>query len=331
MAVAIVLALVASISAGPMASAQEAPPPPTGNEAAAVVPEIFEPAAINRTPVGSAAPAAAEQLLTTGAPAGLGESAEVVERRTQDSRTFLTEDGKFETTFYGGAVNYLDSEGLWQPIDNSLVPVEGSNGALRNAAGPVEVTLPAVLGAEPVRATNDDISVAFTMNEADAVASPGTSTAVPPAATEAAAKATATYASALPGVDVSYAATSEGVKEDVVLAGPEAPTSFDFTVEASPGLTAIESTAGGIDFVDGEGVARATFAPPFAYDANFESTGAESAFSEDAVSLSIVETSPQLVVRLAADPTWLAAPERAWPVVIDPTLVINPANTGDSY
>jgi hypothetical protein len=38
------------------------------------------------------------------------------------------------------------------------------------------------------------------------------------------------------------------------------------------------------------------------------------------VSLSIVEDGPEPVVRLAADPAWLADPIRAYPVVIDPTV-----------
>jgi hypothetical protein len=109
-AVTVTLALLASLTAGPVAGAQQGPPP--ASEADRPVPEIFEPGAINRTPVGTAVPAAGGQL-PTDAPAGLGAPGEVVERRTEDSRTFLTEDGKFETTFYGAPVHYRDAQGAW--------------------------------------------------------------------------------------------------------------------------------------------------------------------------------------------------------------------------
>ena len=321
------LALVAGLT--PTASAQSVP---AGKEpTVGVVPEVFRPERINRTPLGGDNPSNAEGAATglTGL-SELDGPGEVVERRTEDSRTFVTEDGAFETVLYGGAVNYQDANGDWQPIDNSLVRGASPDVALRNAAAPVEVSLPPVLGAGPVRVADDGISVAFTLQDAKGTPSPGLAKSLPRAASDAAAKASATYANALPGVDVSYTVTAEGVKEDLVLAGPDATTTFDFTVETSAGLTASETAAGGIDFVDGEGTTRAAFAAPFAYDANFESTGAQSAFTEDGVSLSIVETSPELVVRLAADPTWLAAPERVWPVVIDPMLTIG-GGAADTY
>jgi hypothetical protein len=129
---------------------------------------------------------------------------------------------------------------------------------------------------------------------------------------------------------MAYAATPEGVKEDVVLSGPSSPTSFDFTVVPSPGLTAEESGGGGIDFVDATGTTQAAFAAPFAYDAAFEDSGSEESFTEEAVTLRIVERSPELVVRLAADPAWLSAPGRAWPVVIDPVLTIG-GSDADTY
>jgi hypothetical protein len=115
-----------------------------------------------------------------------------------------------------------------------------------------------------------------------------------------------------------------------VLSGPQAPTTYDFTVATSPGLTAEETPEGAIALVDGEGGRWAEFAAPFAYDADYEASGSGEHYSAEAVSLRIVERSPGLVVRLAVDPAWLAAPERAWPVVIDPTVTINGANN-DTY
>ncbi len=47
---------------------------------------------------------------------------EPVERRTEDSRTFVRQDGKFETVFYGAPILYHDANGAWRPIDNTVVP-----------------------------------------------------------------------------------------------------------------------------------------------------------------------------------------------------------------
>jgi RHS repeat-associated protein len=320
----VVMAVLASVLGTGPAAAQEAPATP-------LVPEVFVPEVINRNPQGSppAPPADEGQLLGAGLE-GVSAASEVVERRTEDSRTFVAEDGTFQTVFYGAPVNYQDANGAWQPVDNALVPSAAPGGGLRNAAGAVEVSLPAVLGAAPVRVAKGDLEVAFSLrNSQGATPSLGPPPELPTPATDAAAKATATYAGALSGVDVVYTATSRGVKEDIVLSGPQAPSSFDFSVTTSPGLIAQES-AGGISFVDGEGNERARFAPPFAYDASFEASPSATSFTEDAVSLRIVETSPQLVVRLAAEPAWLGAPERAWPVVIDPVLTIEGA-TADTY
>ncbi len=99
---------------------------------------------------------------------------------------------------------------------------------------------------------------------------------------------------------------------------------------ASRGLTAEETPEGGIALVDGQGGRWAEFSPPYAYDADYEASGDMAHYSAEAVSLRIVERSPQLVVRLAVDPVWLAAPERVWPVVVDPTVTIIGA-THDTY
>ncbi|HEV2070347.1 MAG TPA: fibronectin type III domain-containing protein [Acidimicrobiales bacterium] len=458
-ALLVVLAVTASLlTLTPQAQAQEqrpgAAPAPGVAEVQAPPPDVANPEIIDPTPTGPGDPVTIGQAGLDSNLDGFAAAGEVVERRTEDSTTVVTEDGTYETTFYDAPVNYQDANGDWQPIDNTLVPAD-KPGALRNKAGAVEVTLPSEFGTEPVRAAKGDISVAFTLRgradtpspsvdtdtspsgeamdtppdgatgtppageatgtppageatgtppageatgtppageatgtspsgEATGTSPSGEATGTPPAgeatgtpppgeatgtappevakrapspdvvtdtpspavakrapspglpkglpapASEQAAKASATYADALPGVDVSYTATPEGVKEDIVLAGPDSPTSFDFTVEASKGLTATETLAGGIDFVDGAGEAKASFAPPFAYDADFHAAGSESSFTEDAVSLRIVETTPQLVVRLAADPAWLAAPERAWPVVVDPVLTFEGADA-DTY
>ena len=195
----VLVAMVAGIA--PPASAQEGAAAPPG-AASPVMPEVFAPGEINRSPQGEGAPAVE---LRSSEEQDAGESVEVVERRTADSRTFVREDGHYETVFYGGPVHYQDDQGAWQPIDTALVPSAEAGVALRNSAGPVQVSLPAALGSGPVVATRDGISVAFTMRGATGAPSPGTPQSLPPSS-EAAVKASATYANALEGVDVSYSA-----------------------------------------------------------------------------------------------------------------------------
>lgn len=55
--------------------------------------------------------------------------------------------------------------------------------------------------------------------------------------------------------------------------------------------------------------------------------------SGEAVSLEMTATEPELVVRLALDPAWLADPARVWPVTIDPvvTFTLDPQGSRDAY
>ncbi len=262
---------------------------------------------------------------------GVVEPGEVLGRRTERSRTFVTDDGTYQTTFYDQPVHFRDSQGAWQPIDTTLVP-EPTSGSLRTKASSVEVSLPAQLGAAPVRVATGSTAVEFSLRDATAAPAKIGVPAALPAASAGSAGSAATYAGARPGVDVAYTALPEGVKEELVLAGPLAPSTYDFTVRLSPGLSAEETPDGGVAILSADGTERAAFAPPFVTDASHvagEVLGEGPGYSTEAVSLRILERAPELVLRLAVDPAWLAAPERAWPVVVDPTLTVTSAN--DTY
>jgi RHS repeat-associated protein len=322
-AVTVTLALLASLTAGPVADAQQADRPGASTDRGATPPEAFQPGSINRTPPRSDVPPGGLEGLD-GATPRPESGRELPERRSENSRTFEIEEGVFQTVTYGGPVNYRDASGAWQPINSTLVPAEPPDYAFRSAAGPVSVELPAVLGSHPVKTTNGDTSVGFTLQGASATPTPGAPADVlSPTPTPEVAKASATYAGALPGVDVVYAAGAEGVKEDVVLAGPESQNSFDFSVALSPGLSARETPEGGVAVLDGAGNQRGLFNAPYMYDQSYADSGAEDGLSTEAVSLRIVAESPELVIRLTAEPAWLADPARAWPVVIDPAFTVS--------
>src|SRR5207248_863223 len=43
-------------------------------------------------------------------------------RRTATSNTYANPDGSFTTSMFNEPVNFQDPSGVWQPIDNSVVP-----------------------------------------------------------------------------------------------------------------------------------------------------------------------------------------------------------------
>jgi hypothetical protein len=212
MAVVVLLAVVASVLSFSPASAQVGG---RGTRPAPGPGEVFEPGVINRTPKGGPIPDDAVSTIED-APAldNVNPGGELVERRTETTRTFATDSCAFQTVFYDAPVNFRDANGAWQAIDTSLVPGGRAGVALRNAAGPVQVSLPAALGAGAVRVAGGERWVDFSLRGASGLPRIGAPTGLPQLA-EGAPQARATYAGALPGVDVAYTELPEGVKEEV--------------------------------------------------------------------------------------------------------------------
>jgi len=166
-----------------------------------------------------------------------------------------------------------------------------------NTANSYRVWLPAVLGGKPVRLEAGCRSIAFALRDARGTAEVSGSAA--------------SYADALAGVSVRYDAQAQGVKESLVLANARAARSFAFDVTASAGLTP-RLRAGVIELRDAEGVVRFTMAAPYLQDAKGKRS--------HRVKYALKRAPRGWTVTVSAEDRWLDDPDRAWPVVLDPTV-----------
>lgn len=240
--------------------------------------------------VAEAAPVPAGAQLPTGAVELIGE-------RTRTTRTYALQNGTFTQVAAQQSLNYRDTQGVWQPIDDTLRPAAG--GGYVNAANSYRAHLPADL-TSPVRFDKDGAWVSFSLVGAHGAASVSGNQAK--------------FNDVLPGVSVSYAAAADLLKESLVLADAKAQRSFVFDLKLSPGLTPRTNAHGGIDFVNAAGKIGFSFLPPSMQD----SSGTPSGFSS-AVTLKLSSTAAGYRVTLTPDAGWLASPERKWPVTIDPS------------
>ncbi len=167
--------------------------------------------------------------------------------------------------------------------------------------------MPENLAEKPIRFEYQDEVVTFSLEHAHGM----------PVATG----DTVTFEDALPHIDISYRADSTGVEELLTLETPEADNAVRFDLQMSPGLTLEEDHSGNLHFSDGEDAPLA-FAPPVMYD----DSASERGFSTNVD----LRTAGQETLILAADPEWLGSPSREYPVVVDPTLVVEAEPDVDS-
>lgn len=122
--------------------------------------------------------------------------------RSRYTRTYVTPTGVYEAVVGSAPLNYQDGNGAWQPIDDSLVSDPATGYAWQVAADSYQAQFPSSLAAGPVKVSDGGQWLSFQLTGAGST-------------TGTVSGNTITYADALPGVTVQYAATPFGREGDV--------------------------------------------------------------------------------------------------------------------
>lgn len=232
------------------------------------------------------------------------ESAEEIPgERTARSRTFELPSGAWATEIFPAPVNYREPDGEWKPMETKLHGVPNGPG-ISNGPNTFDLHLPDVMGEGSVRISEEGQWVSYRL----------LGSAAPLDDVEG---GTASYESLSGAVAFDLTSTTSGVKEEIVLADPSAPSSFAFELDASQGLNPEINEDGSLLFKGDENQSFAVLPPPTIVD----SSGGPNASDNNAVSYSLSQADGggwRLVV--AADRRWLSDPERIFPVTIDPSI-----------
>lgn len=234
-------------------------------------------------------------LQRPGLPEG---SREVPALRKRNARTYLTPKGDYVAELFPGSINYRDEQGAWQPIENELVPSSSPGSALRNKGNRYTLELPANLASAPVKISEGERWLSFQL--AGARGAPVTS------------GASARYPEALPGVELSYRAENDRVKEELILASKQTPASFSWTLKTSPGLDVRRGKGRALEILTQAGEEAFTLEAPYMEDA----AGVRS----HGLSLSVARLAGAFALTLSADRDWLQSDSRRYPVVVDPGI-----------
>lgn len=171
-------------------------------------------------------------------PVSAGAAGEVVDRDEFSTTTRLS-DGTLKTSVSSQPLNFKEGA-AWKPVDTALEP--GPSGSVKAAAVDGDLTIPSALS-QPVKLAHDGRQVTVRLK-----GSSGGRDGVQDAAAE--------FEDALSGVDITYVATPQGVKETLALAGFSSPKVFDYDVRAGAGWSAGVDSRGEVVLRDGKGVVR---------------------------------------------------------------------------
>ncbi len=250
-------------------------------------------------------------------------SKELKSKRGDQERTYLNPDGTYTTRFYTEPVNFKAPNGSWKSIDTRLRPRQSSGLTTMSVGGDgwetgsteVGIAFAGTADADPVvRLTVDDgMTVGYGVDGAEAA--PGQ-----------AEESTLTYEDVRAGSDVEFVAANDSVKETLVLKDADAPTEWRFPLVLD-GLIASLDERGNVVYTDAAGAVRAWTPAGWMEDSNYVEDSGEGVVSSNVTySLDTEDGRQVLVVKL--DKEWLSAPERVFPVRVDPSLKSVDATSG---
>ena len=266
---------------------------------------------------------------------------EVTDLRTENVKHFDNGDGTYEAVSYGTAVHRKDANGEWQDIDNTLTLRE-DRGVERYVSSDARISFaPAASGDGAIWSLSENgYSVSLSLSDANLRA--GTGADVRNHATRAEQIAAAkkaddreavlrvdnstsiVYRNVLANVDLEYVLSGNDVKETILVQNVCENYDYSFKFSLS-GLIPKETEDGAILLCDVEnGEAVYVIPAPYMTDAKYEYS--------DAVSYRLTDLGEgEYEIVVSADDEWINAPERAFPVAIDPTMTSSLNYTKDTY
>ncbi|WP_247648747.1 LamG-like jellyroll fold domain-containing protein [Saccharomonospora xinjiangensis] len=234
----------------------------------------------------------------------------LVDESKPDLQVFANADGTRTLRAYEGPQFYRTTSG-WEKIDTTLV--EDGDGWRTRADSDVKRFTASADRSGLATVDLGEYSFAFGVADAESVRGEVDGSAI-------------VYPELRPESDLKVEATPVGVKEAIVLKSPDAPTTWDFPLRLE-GLSA-ELSDGAVVLRDADGTVRGVIPPGFMEDSNLDPRIGEGARSRN-VSYELLDGTDGPVLRVRADEEWLADPERAFPVVIDPT--VSKDSNGSTY
>lgn len=226
------------------------------------------------------------------------EFVELTQKRTAYSKTFGGPDGRRLTRIYVEPIHERGADGGWEALDAGIA--DTGRGAGASGTNGFRSGLPHSLRGSNVVAGVDDDLVRLRLRGAGGTLHID--------------GGQATYESALPGVSVSYRAAARALKEDLTLHRPDAQRTFKFDLGLRAGLTP-RLADNQVEIVDGDGDVVLHMPAPFMFEREDPSD-----ISTD-VRYGLRASDDGWLLTVTAGDEWLDSADRAWPVVVDPTIV----------
>jgi RHS repeat-associated protein len=263
-------------------------------------------------PLAPPVPARVAKASTTSAAVGKPTRVrELEDRRTATSTSYRMSDGTTQVELSTEPVHYKDSKGKWQDVDTTVAPGAGED-SFENAKNSFRTRF----------GKSSDRLVSFQVgDESISLGAAGEKRSLTPVVKD----SSVAFADVFGTADVRYYVSRTGVKETVVLtAAADAADEYTFELRTS-GLTAKAQPDGSIGFFKNNGDTRPKYVipAPNMYDSSAANRLGQPGYSEK-ITQTLSQQGGRTLITLKPDRAWLAAKERVYPIVIDPTIVVVP-------
>lgn len=248
---------------------------------------------------------------------------EITGERDAFTKRFRMSDGTIQAARYSSPVHFLDSSGKWVDYDNTLtetVSNEKENGEfkeeLKNKNADFDIRFSKKTnGKNLVSIEKDGHMLAWNYEgtekqtaQTEQAKADTDKTSLEKVSSE------VLYLDIFNHVDLQYVLGTDKVKENLILKNKDAWTKFLINYQIGD-LTVAQSDKKSIDLCGQDGKAVFSISAPYMTDA-------VGTASSD-VSLEILnQKDGVLLVRLTINSDWLNMPERAYPVVVDPMIIV---------